>query len=225
MRIWCLGIFLIACSANPVAGAPADEARATSPAEVMASGDSVKPPFKVAGEAEGLLLVYYDESGAPHTAQKRSDVPEAQRAFVRVDSLEVAPEQRLDPAFMYVADLRKPGSDGSYAVRKVQREAFEASFQKAAAAEQVAANGKSDDVIIYGASWCGACKQAARYLTQKGVAFVERDIEREPGARTEMLEKARAQGVSASGIPVIDVYGKLLGGFDPVAVDRLLAQK
>jgi glutaredoxin len=190
---------------------------------VVASGESVKPPFKVAGEAEGLLLVYYDDAGAPHTAQKRADVPEAQRAFVRVDSLEVAPEQRLDPAFMYVADLRKPQADGSYPVRKVQRETFEASFVKAAG-EQVAANGKSD-VIIYGASWCGACKQAARYLTQKGVPFVERDIEREPEARSEMLTKAREQGVSANGIPVIDVYGKLLGGFDPVAVDRLLAQK
>ena len=223
MRIWCLGIFLIACSANPIAGAPAEKAHATSPSEVVASGESVKPPFKVAGEAEGLLLVYYDEAGAPHTAQKRADVPEAQRAFVRVDSLEVAPEQRLDPAFMYVADLRKPQADGSYPVRKVQREVFEASFVKAAG-EQVAANGKSD-VIIYGASWCGACKQAARYLTQKGVPFVERDIEREPEARSEMLTKAREQGVSANGIPVIDVYGKLLGGFDPVAVDRLLAQK
>ena len=81
------------------------------------------------------------------------------------------------------------------------------------------------DVIIYGASWCGACKSAASYLKQKGVAFVERDIEKEPEARAEMLEKARAQGVNASGIPVIDVYGKLMGGFDPVAMDRMLAAK
>ena len=136
MRFWCLALFLIACSANPGAGAPAEKARATSPSAVVASGETVKPPFKVAGEAEGLLLVYYDDAGAPHSAQKRSDVPEAQRAFVRVDSLDVAPEQRLDPAFMYVADLRQPGSDGAYPVRKVQREAFEASFQKPAS-EQV----------------------------------------------------------------------------------------
>jgi glutaredoxin len=223
MRIWWFGIFLLACSANPVAGAPAEKVRAATPAQVVANGERVQPPFKVAGEAEGLLLVYYDAEGAPHSAQKRSDVPEAERAFVRVDSLEVAPEQKLDPAFMYVADLRKAESDGSYVVHKVQREAFEASFQKPAS-DQVAAH-TSNDVIIYGASWCGACKQAARYLHQKGVAFVERDIEKEPEARTEMLEKARAQGVSTNGIPVIDVYGKLMGGFDPVAMDRLLAQK
>ena len=50
-------------------------------------------------------------------------------------------------------------------------------------------------------------------------------IEKEPGARSEMLEKARAQGVSTQGIPVIDVRGTLLGGFDANAVERLLASK
>jgi glutaredoxin len=222
MRIWCLGIFLLACTNSTPSSEPSAKARASSPAEVVSASESVKPPFAVAGEADGLLLVWYDETGAPRSAQKRSEVPEAQRAHVRIDSLEVPPEKRLDPAFMYVADLRKPGSDGSYAVHKVQRELFEAALQKPVQ-EQVAK--AASDVIIYGASWCGACKSAARYLTQKGVPFVERDIEKEPGARQEMMEKARAQGVNASGIPVIDVYGKLMGGFDPGAMDRALAAK
>ena len=81
--------------AQPVAGA-------------VAQGEAVKPPFAVEGEADGLLLVWYDEQGAAHPASNRGEIPESHRASVRVDALELAPEQRLDPAFVYVADLRAP---------------------------------------------------------------------------------------------------------------------
>jgi glutaredoxin len=191
----------------------------------VALAEQVTPPFAVRAEAEGLLLVWYDESGGAHAAARRSDVPEANRARVRVDSLEIAPDKRLDPAYVYVADLRKARTDGSYEVRKVARDAFESSVVKAPTAEPGTGVASASDVIIYGASWCGACKQAARYFSQKGVPFVEKDIEKEPAARGEMLRKAKAQGVSTSGIPVIDVRGTLLGGFDPNKVDRLLARK
>lgn len=210
-----------ACGNPPSSGAPAAEA----PRDPVARGALETPPFAVAGEAEGLLLVWYDEAGTAHPAGKRADVPEAQRQRVRVDSLDVAPDKRLDPAFVYVADLRKARADGSYEVRKVERETFEQFVVKSQPSEVAGAMVASSDVIIYGASWCGACKQAARFLSQKGVPFIEKDIEKEPAARSEMLSKARTQGVSTSGIPVIDVRGKLLGGFDPRAVERLLATK
>jgi glutaredoxin len=173
------------------------------------------------------LLVWYDADGNAHTASARSEVPEDRRAQVRVDSLTVPPERRLDPALVYVADLRAPAGDGSYPVRKVNREALELALAKPApeATPESAVAAAADDVIIYGASWCGACKQAASYLRSRKVPFVEKDIEREPQARSEMQSKARAQGVSTSGIPVIDVYGKLLGGFDPRRVEAALARK
>jgi hypothetical protein len=37
-----------------------------------------------------------------------------------------------------------------------------------------------------------------------------------------MLAKARDQGVNASGIPVIDVRGRLVGGFNPARIEQLL---
>ena len=135
----------------------------------------MKPPFAVAGEAEGLLLVWYDADGSAHTATKRSEIPEAQRKHVRVDSLDVAPDKRLDPAFVYVADLSTAAGDGSYAVRKVTRELFEQAMVKPAAEPAALA---SNDVILYGASWCGACNQARQYFKQKGVPFVDKDIEK-----------------------------------------------
>jgi glutaredoxin len=221
LSLCCGAVLLFACG-NPAPTRPVGD---PGPADPLAQAAPATPPFAVSAEAEGLLLVWYDESGGAHAAARRSDVPEASRARVRVDSLEIAPEQRLDPAYVYVADLRQARADGSYEVRKVLRDTFESAMAKAPAAPEPTAAAAHSDVIIYGASWCGACRQAARYFSQKGVPFVEKDIEKEPGARGEMLKKAKAQGVSTSGIPVIDVRGTLLGGFDPRKVDRALAQK
>lgn len=209
-------------------GNPAPDASKSAPAEsvtsVVSRGEAVTPPFEVKGDAEGLLLVWYDERGVAHPATSRNEVPEARRASVRVDALEGGGE-RLDPAFMYVADLRATGKDGRYAVRKVARESFETAMVATVAAEKTekAAAGGSSDVIVYGASWCGACKQAAQYFRQKGVPFTEKDIEKEPEARTEMMSKAKAQGVSTGGIPVIDVKGTLLPGFNQMRIEQLLA--
>src|SRR5947208_1712825 len=85
-------------------GAPSGAGPAAS--GLAGGGELVRPPFEVTGDAQGLLLVWYDERGDVHLANQRSEIPEARRASVRVDALELAPEQRLDPAFVYVADLR-----------------------------------------------------------------------------------------------------------------------
>lgn len=203
-------------------GNPArDSGAKTKPTDVLAQAELTTPPFEVRGEAEGLLLVWYDAKGEAHTASSRTEIPESSRAQVRVDALEVAPDKRLDPDHVFVADLRTPADDGRYPVRKVARAALEASLASAAG-ESAQAAAKSADVILYGASWCGACKQAKQYLAQKGVPFIEKDIEREPSARSEMLAKAKEQGVNASGIPVIDVRGRLMGGFNPARLEQLL---
>jgi glutaredoxin len=221
-------ILLCACG-NPLPGSggaePTAQAAPATAEQLLAASERVTPPFAVRDQAEGLLLVWYDAKGVAHPARSRSDIPEDRRAAVRVDSLDTPPDKRLDPAFVYVADLRAPEADGSYAVRKVAREALEAAFAKPPSVDEPPAVAQSDDVIIYGASWCGACRQAAGYFRQKGVPFVEKDIEKEPQARGEMLAKAKAQGVNTRGIPVIDVYGTLLGGFDPRRIDQLLARK
>ncbi len=204
-------------------GNPTNERAPSAPTKAQpAHGEVVEPPFAVRGELEGLLLVWFDEKGLAHTASKRAEVPEDARARVRIDSLDVTPERRLDPSQVYVADLRAAQKDGAYRVEKWSREAFEAELA-GPAPELVAVGGANGaGVILYSASWCGACKQAAQFMTKRGVAFVEKDIEKEPDARQEMLQKARAQGVSTQGIPVIDVHGTLITGFDPERLGSLL---
>lgn len=79
-------------------------------------------------------------------------------------------------------------------------------------------------VIIYGASWCGPCHQAAAHLKKRGIPFVEHDIEQDSSAAREMQTKLAKAGMRGGSIPVLDVRGRMLIGFDANAVDRALAQ-
>lgn len=207
---------------NPFA---ALEAKAAAPpAETPGGsepGQAVVPPFAVQGELDGLLLVWFDDKG-PHTAKHRADVPEARRAEVRIDSLNVAPEKRLDPDHVYVADLRQPGASGGYAVHTYTRAWFDARVDAARPKPETQAALADTGVTIYKASWCGACKAAAAYLRSRNVRFVEKDIEKDAEAQAEMLRKAQAAGKRPSGVPVIDFRGHILLGFDQAALERLI---
>jgi glutaredoxin len=174
----------------------------------------------VQGELEGLLLVWFDADGV-HTAQKRSDVPEAQRANVRVDSLNVAPDKRLDADHVFVADVRNPDASGHYSVRRATRNWFDAQVDRAK--PQPARSGDDEaGVTIYMASWCGACRATASYLRSRKVPFVEKDIEKDSAASAEMLRKAQEKGLSPRGVPVIDFRGEILLGFDQARLERLV---
>lgn len=161
------------------------------------------------------------DSGGLHTAQRRSQIPEARRSAVRIDSLQVAPEDRLDPGFLYVADLRNVATNGSYPVRKVARADFDAFVDQQMGGALRAEAG----VVVYKAAWCGACKAAEAYLTSRGVEYQARDVEKDPGAQAEMQRKVRAAGLQARGVPVIDFDGELLLGFDRGALAQLIEQK
>jgi glutaredoxin len=214
---------LLACG-NPLdrlkrgESASAQAAPANGTAPVAGELESIKPPFAVQGELDGLLLVWFDAEGV-HTAQKRSEVPEAQRAHVRIDALTVAPDARLDADHVYVADLRAPGRDGNYPVQKATRAWFDAQVDHAK--PQVAAASEAG-VVIYKASWCGVCRSAASYLRQRHVSFVEKDVEQDPGASDEMMRKAQAKGLSPRGVPVIDFRGEIMLGFDQARLEGLI---
>lgn len=72
-------------------------------------------------------------------------------------------------------------------------------------------------VEIYTSPFCGYCHAAKRLLRDKGVAFTEIDLGRQPGRRAEML--ARAAGRHT--VPQIFVGSVHVGGCDDLyALDR-----
>ena len=185
-------------------------------------GEVVTPPFAVRGAADDLVLTWFDEEGA-HVASSRTEVPPDHRAEVRVDSLRIAPDDR-DPDHVFVADLRTADEHGDYTVRRLPRETFEQHVAELVASTHAAEGPASSDVIIYGASWCGACHEAAAFLRGRGIAFVERDIEHDPNARKTIERTASAAGIPTNSIPIIDFRGTILRGFDPERLERAIRE-
>lgn len=67
------------------------------------------------------------------------------------------------------------------------------------------------EVTVYSTSWCAFCRTEMDWLKKQGVKFVSKDIETDPAAREELLKK---NGGNFQGVPVTDVAGELILGFD-----------
>ena len=66
-------------------------------------------------------------------------------------------------------------------------------------------------VIVYSTSWCAFCHTEMEWLKKLGVEYTAKDIEVEPAARDELLGK---NGGNFQGVPVTDINGELILGFD-----------
>ena len=73
-------------------------------------------------------------------------------------------------------------------------------------------------IIVYSASWCAFCHAAKQYFDKLDVAYTERDVEQNPQYAEESVEKSGQMG-----IPVIDINGTIIVGFDRPKIDAALA--
>jgi glutaredoxin len=237
-RLLALVAWLLAASLVAAAAPACKRSQAASKTEEPA-------PFVVRADSQGLLLTWIDDKGDFHVETSVADVPLMGRDAVRVVDPDKDDGTHADRVF--VVDLRTAGADGTFPVRVMTRADFEALAvarrEKAgptlgsAAPPPASAPVPPDDtpsgsakpplralVVIYGASWCGACHDAEKYLKSKGVPYVEKDIEKDPGAAREMQDKLAKNGLRSGSIPVIDVRGKVMVGFNPQEIDGALGQ-
>jgi glutaredoxin len=185
-------------------------ATACSARDAASAADAGAPaPTVVTADRKDLLFRYRAEDGAFATATSIGEVPDAARGAVQVVDLSKSPDERAAAKYVQVFDLRHPGPDGRFPGKAVPR----ADLEQALAAR--AETPKQASVTMYSASWCGVCRKARKFLDEKGVAFVEKDVEKDAGAADELARKARAAGVNVNGVPVFDVGGHLMSGFDP----------
>jgi glutaredoxin len=217
-----------------------------------AKAEEVPAPLVVTDSSDGLLFTWIDEKGDFHIEQKAKDVPLVGRDVVRVvdpatydgthpDRIFVADLRTLGPEGAYLVKVEaratfdslaetrrsKNGVTLSNTPRLPDPTAHESSFPGSPSGETSdAGNAPSaavrPAVILYGASWCGACHQAAAYLKRKGIAFIEKDIEEDANAAREMQAKLAHAGMHGGSIPVLDVRGKVMVGFNPQEVDSAL---
>lgn len=74
-------------------------------------------------------------------------------------------------------------------------------------------------VTIYSADWCAFCHAAKQYLDGKGVKYTDKNVEKDPAAGLEAVNKSGQRG-----IPVIDIAGTIIVGFDRARIDATLRE-
>jgi len=76
---------------------------------------------------------------------------------------------------------------------------------------------KRKRVVIFTTPSCVYCNHAKRYFRERGIPFRDVDVSRDPVAARDMVRRSGQQGV-----PVIDIGGKIVVGFNRAEIDRLL---
>jgi glutaredoxin-like YruB-family protein len=72
-------------------------------------------------------------------------------------------------------------------------------------------------VVIYTTSTCPFCKLAKSYFQKHDVKYEEKDVWSDTQGRQEMIDKSGQMGV-----PVIDIDGQIVIGFDETKLTELL---
>lgn len=67
------------------------------------------------------------------------------------------------------------------------------------------------DITVYSTSWCAFCHTEMQWLDSLGIAYTAKDIEADEAAREELMNK---NGGNYQGVPVTDIKGDLVLGFD-----------
>jgi len=72
-------------------------------------------------------------------------------------------------------------------------------------------------VTIYSTPTCGFCRVAKDYFRSNHVPFTEYDVSADQRKAEEMVRKSGQMGV-----PVIDVHGKVIVGFNRPEIEKAL---
>ena len=75
-------------------------------------------------------------------------------------------------------------------------------------------------VKVYSTPTCPWCVKAKEYFKEKGIKFEDIDVSVDKEIASEMVEKSGQMGV-----PVIDIDGKIIVGFDKDAIEKELEKK
>ena len=194
-----------------------------------------------------VLYTYVEAAGTFATTDKAENVPENARRLVRVVDPAKATNDRQDTTHVYVIDLGELLGGGKVTARVLSREAFETgALAQLPPGESSLIFGPHGPplpdlpmegidagapgplgpavVILYGTPWCGACKAAKRYLASKHIPYAYKDIENDPAAARELQAKASRMGIPTDRVPILDVRGRLLLGFDRARLDAMLGE-
>lgn len=80
-------------------------------------------------------------------------------------------------------------------------------------------NPKNKKVIVYSTPTCPYCVMAKDFFKHNGVSFEDVNVAQDRARAEEMINKSGQMGV-----PVIDIEGSVIVGFQPDVFEQLLAK-
>ena len=72
-------------------------------------------------------------------------------------------------------------------------------------------------VTLYSTPSCGFCTKAKSFFREKHIPFTEYNVASDQRKAEEMVRKSGQMGV-----PVIDIHGKIIVGFNQLEIERAL---
>ena len=150
---------------------------------------------------EGAKDVYYqyvDDTGTVHFVQNLGEVPAKWQS--RAGRIEV---ERTIPT---------PG-------RGADRPADSRRTAASRPSQKPSAYRSGPEVVVYTTAWCGWCRKTLAFLDERGVRYVNKDIEANDWNRDELIEKT-----GRTSIPVVEIDGEIIRGFNAERMEQLLAR-
>ena len=74
------------------------------------------------------------------------------------------------------------------------------------------------DIILYTSSTCPYCTLAKEYLEEKGAEFTEKNVQKDPQARKELM------AMGHMGVPVVVIGDEEIVGFDKSKIDLAISK-
>lgn len=75
-------------------------------------------------------------------------------------------------------------------------------------------------ITVYSADWCAYCHAAKQYLDKLGIKYTEKNVEDDRAFAEEAIAKSNQMG-----IPVLDIDGTIIVGFDRPKIDAAIKDK
>lgn len=74
-------------------------------------------------------------------------------------------------------------------------------------------------IVVYSTPTCPYCVYAKNFFKEKGVVFEDVDVAKDHARAQEMITKSGQMGV-----PVIDIGGEIVVGFQPAVFEHLITK-
>jgi len=73
-------------------------------------------------------------------------------------------------------------------------------------------------ITMYSSDVCPRCKEAKKFLEEKGYKFVERDVRTDKAVRQELRD------MYVSGFPTFVIGNSIIEGFDPEGIEAAMGE-